>query len=319
MDATPLISVLIPAYNHESFITETIHSIIRQDYNNIELIVIDDGSQDSTWDILQSLKKICKDRFARISFKRQVNAGTCTTLNRLLDEARGEYICIVASDDCMAPHACATMLSFLNNHPDYILAVGDNEFIDSQSKKIYWDKSRRTVYQKDQAAFYTFSDFLKKSVQIPFDDNHFGKYPYLFCQNHIPNGYMIRKSFFDKIRFTTQAPLEDWYLMLQISKYGRLKFIEDILFYYRWHGANTVKNEQEMREISQKTKSHERKILKSINTKTVLPEVNDFINNGIEYKRKGIHNIFEIVKIETIDCTIFDIRILSKSICKLKK
>ena len=319
MDIIPLISILIPAYNHDSFISETIHSIINQDYENLELIVIDDGSQDTTWDILQSIEPTCKDRFVRTLFKRQSNKGTCTTLNRLLDEAEGEYVCIVASDDCMAPHACTSMASFLTSHPDYILAVGDNEIIDSQSKKIYWDKNRNAVYERNHAVFYTFADFLKKSIQIPFDDNHFGKYPYLFCQNHIPNGYMIRKNFFDLVRFTAQAPLEDWYLMLQIAKYGRFKFIEDILFYYRWHGTNTVKNKQKMKEISQKTKMYEREILKNINPREVLPEVNDFIKNGIEYKRKGIHNIFEIVKIATVNHTIFDIRIFSKSLFKLKR
>lgn len=317
MSTSPLISILIPAYNHELFISETIYSIIQQDYDNIELIVIDDGSQDNTWTVLQSLEDVCKDRFVRFIFKRQSNFGTCETLNRLLDEAEGEYICIVASDDCMASHACTSMSSFLNSHPDYLLAVGDNGIIDRHSKKIYWDKNRKAVYTKNNAVFYTFADFLKKSVQIPFDDSHFGKYPYLFCQNHIPNGYMIRKNFFDSVRFTTQAPLEDWYLMLQIAKYGKLKFIEDILFYYRWHGSNTVKNKQKMKKISRKTKIHEREILKNIDPNKVLPEVNDFIKNGIEYKRKGIYNIFEIVKIETLDCTIFDIRIFSKSIFKL--
>ena len=87
-----LVSILISAYNHEKYIEETIYSIINQDYRNIELLIIDDGSQDKTWDIIQSLKEKCIKRFTRIYFHKQINAGFCVTLNYLLDRANGEYI-----------------------------------------------------------------------------------------------------------------------------------------------------------------------------------------------------------------------------------
>ena len=319
MKDAPLISILIPAYNHELYIMETIQSIVKQDYKNIELIVIDDGSQDKTWKILQSLKDICKYRFTRFILKQQQNVGTCITLNRLLDEAFGDYIYIIASDDCMAPNACSSLVTFLNCHPEYVLAVGDNAIIDANSKIAYWDKHRKLVYSKHKARFYTFADFLKNTVQIPFNDSYFGKYPYLFCQNHIPNGYMIRKKIFDTIRFTTKAPLEDWYLMLQLAKYGKFKFLNNILFYYRWHDTNTVKNKIYMAKLSQKTIFYEREILKKINLDYVLPDVKTFIQNGIEYKRKGIHNVFEIVKIVTVDNIFFEIRLFTKRILKFKK
>lgn len=71
-----LVSVIIPAYNHEQFIQETIGSIIAQTYENIELIVIDDGSKDSTWNKINELKETCEERFTRVHFETQENEGT---------------------------------------------------------------------------------------------------------------------------------------------------------------------------------------------------------------------------------------------------
>ena len=78
-----LVSVLIPAYNHEQYVQLTIRSIIEQTYQNIELIVIDDGSKDSTWEKISELKSECEKRFRRVDFSTQENSGTCKTLNRL--------------------------------------------------------------------------------------------------------------------------------------------------------------------------------------------------------------------------------------------
>ena len=64
-----LVSVIIPAYNHERFVQQTIRSIIGQSYKNIELIIIDDGSTDSTWLKINELKKECEERFSRVVFK----------------------------------------------------------------------------------------------------------------------------------------------------------------------------------------------------------------------------------------------------------
>ena len=88
MNTDDLISVIVPAYNHEKYIEECIRSIMAQTYQNIELLVIDDGSKDGTFEILQSLKPECEKRFVRVVFETQENQGTCVTLNRLIDLAR---------------------------------------------------------------------------------------------------------------------------------------------------------------------------------------------------------------------------------------
>ncbi len=241
MNTDDLISVTIPAYNHEKYIEECIRSIIAQTYQNIELLVIDDGSKDKTFEILQSLKPECERRFVRVVFETQENQGTKVTGNKLIDMARGKYIFTIASDDVAKAHAIETLYSFLRQNPDYVLAVGDNEIINADSKRVYWGKNREIVLA-DQAVYKTFGDELHIN---PDDNRHpqFGSYADLLTGNHIPNGYLYsRQAMLDVGKLDESVFLEDWYMHLQLTKIGKYKYIPEILFSYRWHGNNTVSN-----------------------------------------------------------------------------
>lgn len=289
-----LVSVIIPAYNHEKYIQETIQSIIDQTYSNIELIVIDDGSKDSTWEKIQEMKQICENRFSRVVFESQQNQGTCQTLNKLINYTQGEYIYIIASDDIAKPNAIETEYQFLSRHKNFALCVGDNEFIDEKSKRCYWDTNQNIVYDKLKAQYFTFGHFLQQAIPINFISKEFGRYDKLYQNNHVPNGYLIRKSIFARIGlYVPEAPLEDYWLMLQISKFAKMKFIDKILFSYRWHSTNTVKNREKMISITEKTQQYEKRLLMNSNFKNMLPIVKDVYINGYYYKKIGIPHILE--------------------------
>ena len=290
----PLVSVVIPAYNHEKYVEETIRSVIAQDYSPLEIIVIDDGSKDATWSIINSLKGECEKRFVRTVFQTQENAGTCITLNRLFSMAKGEYVYLIASDDIMKPSAISMLCGFLAEHPDSVLAVGDNEIIDSESRHAFWDKDRNLVYEEQEAIFRTFAEYLQKSSGIPFDSEKFGSYSSLYCKNHIPNGYLIRRSVLAGILpFTKEAPLEDWYLMLQLAKHGKMKFIPEVLFSYRWHAANTIKNNERMERFSAATREHENKMLLASSSLAMTEDVQEVCRHGAVYKSGGIKHLLE--------------------------
>lgn len=297
MTKNTLVSVIIPAYNHERYVQKTIVSIINQTYKNIELIIIDDGSKDLTWQKINEMKDKCEKRFVRVIFETQENQGTCNTLNRLISIAEGEYVYLIASDDIAEQNAIQTEIEFLENNSDYSLVVGDNEFIDSNGKKCYLDKDRNVIYDKFSACFLKFSDMYKNRGESLFVKN-FGKYDTLYLGNYIPNGYLIKKSIFEKIgSFTSEAPLEDWWLMLQISKYSKMKFINKILFYYRQHDTNTANNLDKMHKMADKTLECENNFVSSITNRTdVDPIVFDIYENGVLYKKSGIKYIFEKLK-----------------------
>ncbi len=316
-----LVSVIIPAYNHENYVLETINSIICQTYKNIELIIVDDGSRDNTWELICSQEEKCRESFCNVSFETQENQGTCATLNKLISKAQGEFIYLIASDDLAKPEAIEIGVNFLKNNSEYGLVVGDNELIDGKGQICYWDKERNIEYNKKKAKYKTFVDYLKKENKY-FHNSKFGTYDTLYIGNYIPNGYLIRKNIIDKIpKFTTQAPLEDWFLMLQLSKYTKFKYINKVLFSYRWHGGNTILNQEKIQKYSQMTRNWENKIIQELDLSNCRKDVQDVIKNGAIYKKNGIPYIFEILKykkyhtgreITKKEIKLFNIKIFTK-------
>lgn len=314
-----LVSVLIPAYNHENYIQETIESIINQTYPNIELIILDDGSKDKTWEKITELKPKCENRFVKSHFETKQNEGTCITLNKLLKLSSGEFVYIIASDDLTKPQAIEKEVKFLQDNPDYALAVGDNEYVDSMGKQIFRTQKAFTSNIKN-AKYKTVKEFLSSKVKIDFLSDDFGSYKTLYKENYIPNGYLIRKNIFETIgNFTKNAPLEDFWLMLQISKYKKMKYIDEILFSYRIHDTNTIGNSTRMRELTTQTRNYEQKLLEKYLTNHKNDELLKIYNEGICYYQTGIPNILMLYKYQKINTRTLKVEIFNKTIYSKNK
>lgn len=96
----PLVSIVIPCYNSESYITNCINSILlHQDYPNIEIVVVDDGSSDNSYDILKGIEQ----REQNVRVLKQNNSGACVARNKGLAHSSGEYIKFLDSDDTLLP------------------------------------------------------------------------------------------------------------------------------------------------------------------------------------------------------------------------
>jgi glycosyltransferase involved in cell wall biosynthesis len=98
--SAPLVSVMMPAFNHERFVARAVESVWNQTHSNIELLVIDDGSTDRT---LEVLRMLAKESPVPMRIETQSNQGIAATLNRLIDQARGEWLTLLSSDDYYAP------------------------------------------------------------------------------------------------------------------------------------------------------------------------------------------------------------------------
>lgn len=109
-----LVSVIIPAYNAEGFITETVTSVINQSFTNWKLIIINDGSTDNTLSVIEKLSKEDK----RISFITKPNTGVSDTRNIGITEAKGDLIAFLDADDVWLPTNLEKKISYLKSHPD---------------------------------------------------------------------------------------------------------------------------------------------------------------------------------------------------------
>jgi len=250
-----LITVIIPVYNHENYVQDTINSIIEQTYNNIELIVINDGSQDQSNKMIELISAQCNQRFFKFTHIDKKNEGIIKTLNAGIKLAQGKYLYIIASDDIAEHNALKTLHEFLSVNLDYALAVGGNTLMDDEGKQCYWNKDSEILYDKNEAVYISFDDYLRKSrPNLNFLSDEFGTYTNILIGNHVPNGYLLEKSTIDDFGgYSEASPLEDLYLMLQISKRKKLKFIEQPLFRYRWHANNSIKSTVKIGQIQHQT------------------------------------------------------------------
>lgn len=125
-----LVSIIMPSWNTERFIAETIQSVLDQTYTNWELIIVDDCSSDNTDEVVASFKD---ERIKYLHNKK--NSGAALTRNKALREAKGEWIAFLDSDDLWMPEKLEHQIDFMNKN-GYSLSFTEYEKIDEESKPL---------------------------------------------------------------------------------------------------------------------------------------------------------------------------------------
>ena len=221
---SPLVSVIVPSYNHEKYIEETIESIVNQTYKNIELIVIDDGSKDNSVQILEELSK--KYNFNLIT---QENKGLSRTLNKGIKLSKGKYICLCASDDILVLNKLEIQVNFMENNPQYAIVYG---------KKInfYQNGLKRHINNKNFRSGNIFNDLFLQKFSIP------------------AVSIMYKKIIFEEVGgFDTDLAVEDFDMALRIAKKYEIGYIDEYFYYYRVHDSNTINDTDKMKYNVKKT------------------------------------------------------------------
>lgn len=212
----PLVSVVIPCYNHEEFVQDAIKSVIDQTYNNMELIIIDDGSEDSSVAKIEEMIELCERRFTRFEFRSRANIGLSATLNEALEWCHGKYFSALASDDQMLPNKTEIQVEYLEKHDDVQAVMSSVNWINSDNEII---SERKSPYKE-----YGFEDiFLSKQS--------------LYACTQLSRLESIRSIG----GYKEGCPIEDWYMWLKLSELGRIARLEDTLVNYRLHDDNTIK------------------------------------------------------------------------------
>jgi len=127
-----LVSILIPVYNRENLIEETVRSALSQTYTNIEIIIVDNKSTDKTWKVLENLA--LEDKRIKI-FQNETNIGPVRNWKRCIDEASGEYGKILWSDDLIAPTFLEKTVPYLSDKDVGFVFTGTEIFIDGTNEK----------------------------------------------------------------------------------------------------------------------------------------------------------------------------------------
>lgn len=222
----PKISVVMPAYNHERYVAESIQSVLGQTFSDLELIIIDDGSSDGTAAVIASFAD------SRIAYHHQENAGAHVALNKGLSLARGDYLAILNSDDVWAPERLARLVELAGETGRSFL-FSAVEHIDAKSRTLAADDPRKTGYE-EVVDFCRDGDLL----QILLLGN------YALTSS---NFFMIRSVFELVGPFSAYRYVHDYDFLLRVLKIcGREKvgFVPERLIKYRRHGRNTITENQ---------------------------------------------------------------------------
>ncbi len=165
------VSIILPTYNGSRFIRRSIESILLQSFVNFELLIIDDGSTDSTAEIIQ---EAARSDSRVVYFKNEKNLGIQKTLNKGLNAARGEYIARIDDDDLWVDeNKLKKQVEFLDTHPDYVL-VGTGVIIQNEEGTELFrflniqndEKIRKSLLGKN--CFTHSSVMLRKSAAMKF-------------------------------------------------------------------------------------------------------------------------------------------------------
>lgn len=221
----PLVSVIIPSYNHEKFIRECVDSVLSQTYLNLELIIIDDGSKDSTCEILKEYND------SRVQIIFQENAGAHNAINRGLSIAKGEYISILNSDDIYMKNRLEVLVDYLIKNPDISFVSTYIEVIDSKSKKLgikeSWKNMEPWEIEHKDKSFVATSDPIKNLIMTN----------YISTTSNMIFSRKLYESIggMRNLRFA-----HDWDFALRAAEYGKCIVIEKPLIKYRIHSTNTI-------------------------------------------------------------------------------
>ena len=184
----PLISVIIPVYNGERTIRETIESVFNQTFTNLELIVVNDGSQDATLEIVNSIQD------PRLKVFSYPNARQAASRNRGFSHSTGEFIAFLDADDLWTPNKLESQLKALEDNPQAAVAYSWSHCIDEKGK-----------FLREASHSTTNGDVYAKLLLCNFLDN--GSNPLIRRQA------LIEVGGFDE----SLTPAEDWDMWLRLA------------------------------------------------------------------------------------------------------
>lgn len=272
----PKVSIVIPCYNHADFVSECIESVLNQDYENIELIIIDDGSVDESPDIIKSYSEKIANRFERFLIITRANKGLCTTLNEALAWSEGDFFSVIASDDFMLPWKTSVQTRLLMSDQSLAAVFGGTLTVDAVSKV---KKSRNKA-----TSYYDFDDVILRRAALS-----------------APTAQVRRSSLVEVGGYDESLAVEDFDLWLKLSYSGyRLMHCGVIVSGYRDHNSNASKRKlliwNGVKSILQKYNRHP--LYSRAMTKSIIIYAGDI---GADSPAEAIAELKNVWRIRKID------------------
>lgn len=221
INANPLVSVIMPVYNYEDYLSDAIESILKQTYANFELIIVDDASTDNSAQIIKKYQKRHHKKIKFISLKKNLNCGGDLCANEGIKVATGKYIARLDADDIALPYRLQQQVNFLEKNNDIFL-VGSNAYVIDKKGKIIGEKIQPLTNEKIYKNYFTFHPMI---------------HPSCMYRTYIKKG--------EKSQYKITYPISnDYYTFFDLICQGyKFANIADKLIYHRIHDKSvTIRN-----------------------------------------------------------------------------
>lgn len=265
----PLVSVLVPLYNHERFIRRCLDSILEDGYPFTEIIILDDGSKDGSVEAARAWHRENSHRHAgRFQLHSRENRGVTRTLNELVGMARGEFVILLASDDYLLPGGIQARADYLLENKGKMAVFADCIVVDQHNAVVH-SSGINEIYQGRK-------DYLAHEKLRSYE---------LVIRWCVPGPvFMARREAYRQFGgYDESLVVEDWDFYLRLLTADALGFVDYPVAAYRLHGGNAIYNKSRV----------------LIMNDSMLRTVNNHLGNftgvkklflfGTKLKLKGIH------------------------------
>ncbi|WP_246398953.1 glycosyltransferase family 2 protein [Hymenobacter latericoloratus] len=220
--SNPLVSICVTSYNHAQYVLETLDSLWNQNYKPIEIVIVDDHSQDNSDEVIASWVKrhepLCDsaERVLKYIYQNE-NRGVCHTLNTAIKNSNGVYISTIGSDDIYLLDKISEQVKLLESADEGVgMLTSAIEFIDEQGN--YMNKPDDFAVSHPENIF------------IPLLERCF----------IAAMSTLVRRSCYEKVGlFDEKLPFEDWDMWLRIAKEYRILYSPKVSALYRRHSASS--------------------------------------------------------------------------------
>ena len=223
----PKVSIIVPNYNYKKYLPKRLESIVRQTFNDYEIILLDDHSTDGSQELLIDFAN--KNQQVRHCIINPTNTGNpFVQWQKGIELAEGEYVWIAESDDYCDPNFLAELLPLMDANPSAAFALCGSHLIDGNDKPIH--KNFDTWSQEDGKAYlYTSQEYLKH-------------YLLWRCTSYNASMVLFRKSFYQQITFDFSALRYsgDWLFWIKMAEKGDVIVLHKRHNYFRRHSTSVT-------------------------------------------------------------------------------
>lgn len=222
----PLVSIIIPVYNHATYIEQTLDSIVNDTYPNKEILIINDGSTDNSHEVIENWV-VQNSHTIHTHYINRENKGVSYTINELFDCSSGQYILGLGSDDYLINNTISKRVNLLKNNPQKLMVIGDAIVVNAEGKITH------------ESGNFEFHHGKKKNY---FTDWGL-KYEIIRNWSVVGPVIMFDRKIFDIIgRYDNSLIVEDWDFYLRAVSKDLIVFLDQKVAAYRVHGNNTISN-----------------------------------------------------------------------------